>query len=494
MLFNSYEFLFLFLPITWLGFEMLRRYGLRRLASLWLVVASGVFYASWNPRILLILIASILVNFAIGRALADGAAAHGRGRRDLLILGLAFNLGLLGYFKYANFFADNVAAAFGWDYVMARIVLPIGISFFTFQKVAFLIDSCYGKAGRVDFLEFCLFVMFFPQLIAGPIVHDSEVMPQFARTTREPAMARLAVGLTFLVVGLLKKVGIADTVAIHANSLFDGVAQGHQPALIESWAGTLSYAFQIYFDFSGYSDMAIGLGWMFGIRLPVNFASPYKATSITEFWQRWHITLSRFLKAYLYLPLGGNRRGRARHYLNLFATMLLGGLWHGAAWTFVLWGALHGGLLVIHRLWRGKDRTPALRIPPWLARPLTFVCIILAWVPFRAPDTGAAGAIYRGMFGLGGIALSGSTPPPLQAIVWLALLLGAVWFFPSTHQWMGRMSPGLPTDGYPATSIASPPRWLAWRPGIAYGLALAAALSVCVVKLNDISPFIYFQF
>ncbi|MFZ5790033.1 MAG: MBOAT family O-acyltransferase [Pseudomonadota bacterium] len=515
MLFNSYEFLFAFLPVTWIGYETLRRYARRRAAMVWLIAASAVFYASWNAKILLVLAGSILVNYLIGRRLGDDAAVGGRGRKDLLILGLAFNLGLLGYFKYTNFLVDNLDALFGLDFVIGRILLPIGISFFTFQKIAFLIDNYRGEAKQRDFLEFCLFVMFFPQLIAGPIVHYSEVMPQFARPRLEPASERLAVGLTILVIGLIKKVGIADAVAVPATTLFDGVVQGHQPALVESWVGTLSYAFQIYFDFSGYSDMAIGLGWMFGIRLPINFASPYKAVSIADFWQRWHITLSRFLKAYLYFPLGGNRRGVPRTYVNLFMTMLLGGIWHGAAWTFALWGAVHGGMLILHRLWRGGKAAPARRRDPWTGRVVTFLCVVLAWVPFRAPDIATAFAVYKGLAGLNGLMLPAATAQwiaalpglgdivtagpvgvdkPLETAFWLAALLAVVWFVPNTHEWMGRASPGLPTEGYPATATADAPRLLAWRPHIVYGLALAVGFFFCVVELDDISPFIYFQF
>jgi D-alanyl-lipoteichoic acid acyltransferase DltB (MBOAT superfamily) len=513
MLFNSYGFLFAFLPIAWIGHEILRRFELRTAALAWLAAASALFYASWNSRLLPVLLASILVNYALGRWLGRQAQSAGRGSRTLLALGLAFNLGLLGYFKYTNFLVDNLDQLFGLDLVVAKIVLPIGISFFTFQKIAYLIDSYKGAARQRSFLEFLLFVLFFPQLIAGPIVHYSEMMPQFARPTLAPAAERLAIGLTVLIVGLIKKVAIADTMAIPATSLFAAAAHGHQPALIESWIGTLCYAFQIYFDFSGYSDMAIGLAWMFGIRLPVNFASPYKADSIADFWQQWHITLSRFLKAYLYIPLGGNRRGSARLYLNLLVTMLLGGFWHGAAWTFVLWGLLHGAMLIVHRLWRRSAATP--RLDPWLARGLTLLCVVLAWVPFRAPDLQTAVSVYRGLAGLNGILLPSSlvewlnglpglgtlltagpidVDRPLSTLLWILALLAVVWGLPNTHQWLGAASPGLPSEGYPATALAPTPRFLQWRPNWLYGLSFAAGLFICVVKLNDVSPFIYFQF
>jgi D-alanyl-lipoteichoic acid acyltransferase DltB (MBOAT superfamily) len=515
MLFNSYEFLFAFLPIVWIGYEILRRLDLRMAAMAWLAAGSAVFYAFWNSHLLLVLLASVLINFNLGRWLGLQAGRDGRGSRLLLALGLTFNLGLLGYFKYTNFLVDNLDSLFGLDLVVAKIVLPIGISFFTFQKIAYLVDNYKGLAGRRSFLEFLLFVLFFPQLIAGPIVHYSEMMPQFARGKLAPVSDRLAIGLTILVVGLIKKVVIADAMAIPATSLFDAATHGYQPNLIESWIGTFCYAFQIYFDFSGYSDMAIGLGWMFGIRLPVNFASPYQATSIADFWQRWHITLSRFLKDYLYIPLGGNRRGLGRRYINLLVTMLLGGIWHGAGWGFALWGAIHGVLLILHRLWRGSGKQPARRLHPWLARALTFLCVVLAWVPFRAPDFQTTISVYRGLAGLNGLRL------PLQAANWMAGLpgLGALvsagpinvdrplatsfwllglllfaWLLPSTHRWFGKASPGLPSEGYPATAVTESSWRFQWQPNWLYAASFAVGLFICVVKLNDISPFIYFQF
>jgi alginate O-acetyltransferase complex protein AlgI len=524
VLFNSYLFLFFFLPLTWIGHEVMLRMGLRRASIGWLVLASGIFYATWNPQLLLLLVASLLVNFQIGRWLNDlrsrGSEASGGTEervppRSLLIVGVVFNLGLLGYFKYANFFVDNLDTVFGLGLVLDQIVLPIGISFFTFQEIAFLVDSYRGEAGRKKLLDFALFVTFFPQLIAGPIVHYSEVMPQFESRDRKPAGERLAVGLTILVIGLTKKLAIADEMEVHATALFDAVARGYEPALIESWAATLAYTFQIYFDFSGYSDMAIGLGFLFGICLPVNFASPYKADSITDFWRRWHITLSRFLKDYLYISLGGNRRGKARLYTNVFLTMLLGGIWHGAAWTFALWGALHGFLLIVHRLWQGDPKNPRRRLPQWSARALTFVCVVFAWVPFRSPDIESTLTVYRGLLGINGLVLPeelarqiGSIPGMADAIrvgslnmddpgklgLWLVALLAAVSFLPNTHQWMAGRSPGLPSKGYPATNVSDSIPVFSWQPNVRYGLALAIALFICVVKLNDVSPFIYFQF
>jgi alginate O-acetyltransferase complex protein AlgI len=515
VLFNSFPFIFVFLPLVFLGHEILRRLDLPRGRQIWLIGASAVFYAWWSATFLIVLFSSIVANFTVARLLQASAARDGRGSRLLLAAGLAGNLALLGYFKYANFFLDNLDAALGVHIPLAHIILPIGISFFTFQKIAFLVDSYTNQVEPHDFIDFTLFVMFFPQLIAGPIVHFGEVLHQFARSDKPPLAERLAIGLTTFAIGLAKKVVLADTLAIHASAVFDSAAAGHAPELIGSWLGTLCYTFQIYFDFSGYSDMAIGLGWMFGIRLPVNFASPYKAGSVAEFWKRWHITLSRFLKDYLYIPLGGNRRGHVREYANLLITMLLGGIWHGAAWTYALWGALHGVMLAINRGWQQTRLGMRYALGPWTARVLTFLCVTLAWVPFRAADFSTALSMYRGLFGLNGIALPDRVASWAGAVPWLgyhvslaatsldkpfetALLalaaLATVWLLPNTHEWLGASSPGLATRGYPATyPLTVRPRFL-WHADAVHGTAFAALLFLCILKLNDVSPFIYFQF
>ena len=402
MLFNSFPFIFAFLPITVLGYELLRRRGLQRAKKVWLIAASCVFYAYWSAAFLGLLFVSIVVNFFVGRRLQALARDRGTSSRRLLIIGLIWNLSLLGYFKYANFFIDNFDAAFGLHIEIARIVLPLGISFFTFQKVAFLVDSYRNKVEPHTFIDFALFVMFFPQLIAGPIVHFGEVIRQFSQPTTPPAANRYAIGVTVFAMGLAKKVLVADTFAIHAGAFFDAAAGGYAPGMLEAWIGMLCYTLQIYFDFSGYSDMAIGLAWMFGVKLPINFASPYKAQSIAEYWQRWHVTLSRFLRDYIYIPLGGNRRGATRQNVNLMTTMLIGGLWHGAAWTVVLWGAMHGAMLVIHRLWEQSSFGARHAMRPMLATFVTFVCVLLAFVAFRAADLETMMGIYRGLFGFNG--------------------------------------------------------------------------------------------
>src|SRR5438477_21454 len=330
MLFNSYAFILGFVPMTLLLFHGLRGAGFARSSIGLLALLSLVFYGWWNPIYLLLIVPLMLVNFALAARIVprDGRRPHAA--RPLLVLGIVLNLATLGYFKYANFFVDNLNAVAGLDLALGTVVLPIGISFFTFQKIAFLVDVYRDRVDRLDFIDYVLFVTFFPQLIAGPIVHHSEVLPQFRRHGGVSGRM-LTMGLTIFAMGLAKKVLLADTAAAFATPQFSSAAAGTRLDLLAAWSGALAYTAQLYFDFSGYSDMAIGAALMFGIRLPVNFASPYKAASIIDFWQRWHITLSRFLRDYVYIPLGGNRRGVPRRYANLIFTMILGGFWHGAA-------------------------------------------------------------------------------------------------------------------------------------------------------------------
>jgi D-alanyl-lipoteichoic acid acyltransferase DltB (MBOAT superfamily) len=313
-------------------------------------------------------------------------------KKKILIIGVIFNLSLLGYFKYSDFFIDNFNTLFHTSVPLLHLLLPLAISFYTFQQIAYLIDSYRGETREYDFLNYAVFVTFFPQLIAGPIVHHSEMMPQFAKMRNKVInYHNIALGLFIFSLGLFKKVAIADTFAIWATRGFD-VAENLN--MIEGWLTSLSYTFQLYFDFSGYTDMAIGLALLFNIKLPINFNSPYKSSSIQEFWQRWHITLSRFLKDYLYIPLGGNRRGDIRTYSNLFLTFLLGGIWHGAGWTFVLWGVLHGIALVIHRVWKELG----LKMNYLLGWFLTFNFINISWVFFRAKEFDDAIKVLDGMF------------------------------------------------------------------------------------------------
>jgi D-alanyl-lipoteichoic acid acyltransferase DltB (MBOAT superfamily) len=408
MLFNSAVFIFIFLPTVLLVFYALGYIGRIRLAIGWLVAASLFFYGWWNPAYLVLILASIVFNYLVGRALGR----EGGPKKGTLFFGVAVNLSLLAYYKYANFFVENVNSLAGTQWDLGTIILPLAISFFTFQQITYLVDSSRGLTREYHFLNYCLFVTFFPQLIAGPIVHHGEMLPQFYESkTFRFLRENFATGLTIFLLGLFKKTVLADGAAVYATPVFDAAEAGQVLTFFEAWAGALGYTFQLYFDFSGYSDMAIGIARMFNIVLPLNFFSPYKALNIVDFWRRWHITLSRFLRDYLYIPLGGNRKGPARRYVNLFTTMLLGGLWHGAGWTFVAWGALHGGYLMVNHAWQHATRsiTPKGRISvmmvhasAWL---ITMLAVIVAWVFFRALSFDGALRVLGGMSGVNGFVL-----------------------------------------------------------------------------------------
>lgn len=502
MLFNTYIFLFAFLPVTLAGYFLLTaRERTRPAAIAWLVGASLFYYGYWEPKYLVLIGASILLNYTLGLLLSDERRSR-TGRRTVLAVGTAINLGLLGYFKYAGFTLASLNTAFGFDLPVPQIVLPLAISFFTFQQVAYLVDAYQGLTREYRFIDYCLFVTFFPQLIAGPIVHHGEMLPQFEnRSSLRPRADNFSVGLTILVIGLFKKVVIADSIAVYANHVFNGAAAGVEPTLAEAWIGALAYTFQLYFDFSGYSDMAIGLGRLFGIKIPINFNSPYKARSITEFWRRWHMTLSRFLRDYLYIPLGGNRKGPGRRYVNLMLTMVLGGLWHGAGWTFVVWGTLHGVYLCIHhgflafRKAMGLDPKRDGFLAHLGARSLTFLVVVIGWVFFRAADFDAAWSVLGSMFGLNGTSLYAS----FDVKEAMLLVVGAwvvAWWFPNTQEFMGNYEPALfPEKDPPASPLALPTlAGLRWRPGVVYAVITAAAAVFGVLMMSRVSEFLYFQF
>jgi D-alanyl-lipoteichoic acid acyltransferase DltB (MBOAT superfamily) len=390
MLFSSHEFIFIFLPLVLLGYFLLNRVKIAWLSRAWLVASCLFFYGWFNPAYLVLIISSIVINFGIGRLLGKSDSPM---RRLLLWAGIAFNIGLLGYYKYYDFFIGNLNLVLGTEWTLRHLLLPLGISFFTFQQVSFLVDS-YRRpdATRYTPLNYSLFVLFFPQLIAGPIVLHHEMMPQFdAPKHAKPNFLNLSAGLHLFAVGLCKKVVFADTFADWATNGFDVL-----PSLTfwQAWVAAIAYTFQIYFDFSGYCDMAMGIGRMFNIHLPANFNSPYRSRNIKEFWTRWHMTLGRFLSHYVYIPLGGNRLGQTRTYLNLLATFLISGLWHGAGWTFVIWGGLHGVAMAAHRFWNNCG----WRMNRKLGRAITLLFVICAWVLFRADSMADALKVYRGMF------------------------------------------------------------------------------------------------
>ena len=494
MLFNSYAFILGFMPLTLLLFHGLRAAGLARSSIGLLALLSLGFYGWWNPIYLLLIVPLIVVNFALAASIVPRAGRRPRAAKPLLVFGVLLNLATLGYFKYANFFVDNLNAVAGLDLVLGKVVLPIGISFFTFQKIAFLVDAYRGKVDRLNFIDYALFVTFFPQLIAGPIVHHSEVIRQF-REQATVSMPTIALGVTIFTIGLVKKVILADTAALYASPLFDAVAAGARPDALAAWGSALAYTAQLYFDFSGYSDMAIGAGLLFGIRLPVNFASPYRAESIIDFWHRWHITLSRFLRDYLYVPLGGNRKGRTRRYVHLLITMVLGGFWHGAGWTFVIWGALHGFYLVVNHLWRALRRRSEGGSESWttlgrrLGQAITFVAVVIAWVFFRSEDVGSAVQMLLAMAGSNGAARPESVESAAALGVSTALLAIA-WFAPNTQELTGYEGP---EGAYAATEPRRRPPFR-WQPSTGWAVAVGCLFGIALMLMSKVSEFIYFQF
>ena len=524
MLFNSYPFIFVFLPVALAVYFLAGRSANTRLALGWLLFASLFFYAYWHPANLAIIIVSVCFNFWLGRHVIHPAPPE---RRKLYMgLGIAANLSLLGYFKYANFFVANWNALGAPAIHLQHIVLPIAISFFTFQQIVFLVEAYRGKAGDYDFLHYALLVTFYPHLIAGPIVHYREMLTQFTRPNFSRFQAsHFAVGVTIFSIGLFKKVMLADSAAPFANAVFGAAKSGVSLTFGEAWIGALAYTFQLYFDFSGYSDMAIGLARMVGIRFPVNFNSPYKSVNIIDFWRRWHITLSRFLRDYLYIPLGGNRNGPIRRYLNLFVTMLLGGLWHGAGWTFVVWGGLHGFYLMVNHGWHAVRKALGLGgesswIGRGVARVVTFGCAVVAWVFFRAESFSAAMTVLRGMFLGNGISFPGSFAArfhahqalvhfaglrfdgsfrnglldPGLALEWVLALGLIAWYAPNTQEIMARYRPGLGFTDRGRTGSRHP--WLQWRPNYVWSVVVALIAAAALVNLwiGSNAEFIYFQF
>lgn len=519
MLFNSLPFIFLFLPVVLAGYFLLGRRNTLAAAA-WLTLASLFFYGWWNPIYVGLLLLSMVFNYRAGLAIVQARAAGAEARaRRVLTFAIVADLALLAYYKYANFFLDNLNAALSTQWSLGEIILPLGISFFTFTQIAFLVDAAQGKAKEYSFVHYALFVTYFPHLIAGPILHHAEMMPQFARRESYAANAEMmAAGVTLFVMGLAKKVLIADGVGGYVGPFFDAARIGVPLTFLEAWCGALAYTFQLYFDFSGYSDMAIGLSLLFGVRLPVNFHSPYKAVNIIDFWRRWHMTLSRFLRDYLYVPLGGNRKGPARRYINLLLTMLLGGLWHGAGWTFVVWGALHGVYLCVNHGWRAlrvalrHDLSRTSTAGRALACLLTFAAVVVGWVIFRADSMSSAMVMLRGMAGLNGFALPdqwlakwGALGVWLNAhgvaftearglvssglINWIVILLVVVWWAPNSQQIMHRAQPAL---GVPQDDAVA--RRLTWRPAPWLAVPFAVLAIAVVVNLHRKSEFLYFQF
>jgi len=459
VLFNSQFFIVVFLPtVLALYYALAANRAARQVV---VVLASLGFYGWWDVRFVPLLMALTLANWLFARW-------FGRARLPWIpVLGVVLNLGVLGLFKYADFLRGTVFDSVGAPWQPWHLILPLGISFFVFQKISYLIDLRRGDRHLYGFLDFCMFVSFFPQLVAGPLVRHNEIIDQFRQDPRSPAMwENLSRGFVLFIVGVGKKVLLADTLALLVDPLF-AKALGTPLSLAEAWAAAGGYTLQIYFDFAGYSDMAIGLGLMFGLRLPINFDAPYKAVSVRDFWRRWHMTLSRFLRDYLYIPLGGSRCGPVRQAVNVVATMLLGGLWHGAAWTFVVWGGLHGLALAVNHVWEQRG----LRLPAPVAWMLTMLFVMACWVLFRAPDFATAGHVLASMAGVSGIGRVALDTDTIRALT-VGALLAVVG----------------PTGYAVAMNRLRPMTWFA----VPAGIGLAYLILLIGGRLPNV--FIYFQF
>jgi alginate O-acetyltransferase complex protein AlgI len=478
MLFNSYSFIFLFLPVVLAGYFALGR-GSNLAPVVWLALASLAFYSLGNWQYVALLLASIAFNYGVGYLLIV-RDFRARARFAVLTAGVAGDLLVLGIFKYAGFLAANFNALFSTGFVV-HILLPVGISFYTFTQIAFLVDAYRGRVARYALSHYALFVTYFPHLIAGPILHHRDMIPQFERAEAKRADPHLILcGLIIFAIGLFKKTCLADSI----QPLVGPVFGPGSPTFDQAWIGALAYTFQLYFDFSGYSDMAIGISLMFGIFLPLNFNSPYKATSIIDFWRRWHMTLSRFLRDYLYISLGGNRRGAVLRYVNLMITMLLGGLWHGAAWTFVVWGALHGAYLCINHAWNRFVPDIAPRLQPVAASAgavLTFLAVVVAWVFFRADDMDSAIYVLVRMADPTRLALGRAEIANLGFIAFYAAL---AWFGPNTQTIMGY--------DHEKRTVGARLDQARLRPRFLY--ATSALLAFGILGIQQHSEFIYFRF
>lgn len=478
MLFNSYQFIFLFLPVALAGYFVAGRFG--NLAPvIWLALASLVFYSVSNWQFVALLLASIVFNYLIGLLLISGRLRPAL-RFAALTAGVAGDLAVLGYFKYAGFLAANLDAIFSTGLAL-NVLLPVGISFYTFTQIAFLVDAYRGNVARYALPHYELFVTYFPHLIAGPILHHRDMIPQFERAeSKRPDPHLILCGLIIFAIGLFKKTCLADGIQPLVSLAFGPDA----PTFDQAWLGALAYTFQLYFDFSGYSDMAIGISLMFGIFLPLNFNSPYKAQNIIDFWRRWHMTLSQFLRDYLYIPLGGNRHGSVLRYVNLGITMLLGGLWHGAAWTFVIWGALHGAYLCINHAWNrfGPAVAPRYqRVANIAAFIVTFIAVVIAWVFFRADSLSTAIYVLGRMADPTTIAFGRLE---IAQTVFIMVYAGIAWFGPNTQEIMG----------YDHSKRTVGRELSAWQMRPLFIYVTAAVLAFGILGIQQHSEFIYFRF
>ena len=543
MLFNSYEFIFAFLPVTLAGFYLLGTAS-RTWSLHWLILASLFFYAWWRPLNVLIIAPSILINFVLARTLLRLGQSEKRRRASLavLVVGIAFNIAFLGYFKYTYFLGNAINDVFGTNLIVTRIILPLGISFITFQKIAFLIDVHSGRVESFTFRDYCLFVLFFPQLIAGPIVHYREMMPQFRSVLCRYDKQNVAVGLTLFLSGLFKKAVIADGIAPSVTSIYEQAASGGGVSLLFAWMAAIGFTLQVYFDFSGYTDMALGIARLFGVRLPPNFNSPLRATSIIDFWLRWHMTLTRFLTAYIYNPLvlfltrrrlangrpgfgGRDTTFGAFAQLLMFPvlfTMFISGLWHGAGYLFIIWGLLHGMYLTVNHAWRQvvpklwPNRAGYTRIMKPVGVVLTLLSVFTSMVFFRSTTLSAAVDLLKGMIGLNGVALPlavyehvgplagwlmgmgvvqqlGGGQEFLKMTVAIPALMCVVLVCPNTLQILARYEPAIGVKPHPADTILGR-RIAEWSPSLAWSVGISVIAAMGILSLSGPSEFLYWQF
>lgn len=519
MLFNSYEFLFFFLPISLGGLFLFSKIGFKPLVTGWLILISLFFYAFWNLKFLFFLLTSIFINWITSKLLVQQITRIPQTQKlvvnIILIFGIIFNLATLSYFKYSNFFIENLLYLGISFKKIDDLILPLGISFYTFEQISYLVGLVTGTVKYYSLPHFTLFVTFFPHLIAGPILSAKELIPQFRSLNYCFNSRNIALGFTIFSLGLFKKTVIADSLVNYATPIFDISNQGHSISFFLAWQAAISYTLQLYFDFSGYSDMAIGLAKLFNIKLPINFFSPYKAISIGDFWRRWHISLSRFLRDYLYIPLGGSRRGQLYRYTNLFLTMLLAGFWHGASWTFIIGGGLHGIYLCINHSWQWFLSKYSLtfasgKLSEFAARSLTFLAVVISWVIFRAETLDSGRQILKGMFGSEGFILPESFIPSLgmlkyfgvkfeilenygglKSIIIILILLASVFLFPNIYEFMQGQPIAL--DVYQHLPKSTNLRW-SWRPNVFYALLTSIILAVAIGFCDRPSEFLYFQF
>ena len=487
MPFQSYGFLFLFLPVSVSGWFLAGRVGGVRAAKLWGLAASIVFYTFAGAASLPILALSVAFNWSLTGLLVRPALAASA-RRRWVVFGVVANLLLLGVFKYAGFVATNLGWLMGASFAVPELALPLGLSFFTFAQIAYLVDVGAGRASRGDLLDYAFFVSFFAKIASGPITRSTELLPQLAGAAgtglTRPDWRNLSLGLFVFAIGLFKKVMLADPLALWANAGFDASAS---LTFLEAWGASLAYTFQLYFDFSGYTDMAIGIGLLLNLRLPENFDSPYRARDLQEFWRRWHITLSRFLRDYVYVPLGGNRRSEAITHRNLVLTFLVGGLWHGAGWTFVAWGLLHGVGASIHRLWKSRGHA----LPGPLAWVVTFLFVNFAWVFFRAPDFSRAFDLLAGMAGFHGVVLHSKLERGFGWLSGLGITFGPLAQLPesseATRFLIGCLVLVLATRNSRQLRDT-------FRFDLVHAVAIVAMVVIAVFSLGRVTEFLYVQF